>query len=56
MLLTPMLRLCWICDNPLDVDRCKTDEYGEVVHEACHLARLALEKEQLRLLKSGLAA
>jgi hypothetical protein len=36
---------CWICDKSVDVAKCNIDEYGEVVHEACYSARIALEKQ-----------
>ncbi len=35
--------LCWICDKPINVAKCNIDEYGEVVHETCYVARMALE-------------
>ena len=37
------IHLCWICGKPVDLATCKTDEYGEAVHEACYVARIALE-------------
>ena len=40
---TPILYLCWLCGEAVDLRTCKIDEYGETVHEACHTARLMLE-------------
>ena len=37
------IHLCSICDRPVDLRTCKTDEFGKAVHEACYTARLALE-------------
>lgn len=37
------IHLCQICNLPVDVATCKTDERGQVVHEACYVARLALD-------------
>ena len=36
--------ICWICAKNVDLNSCKIDEYGEAVHEACYVARIALEK------------
>lgn len=35
--------ICWICGKNVDLNSCKIDEYGEAVHEACYVARIALE-------------
>jgi len=35
---------CWLCGKPVSLEACKTDEYGQSVHERCYVARLALEK------------
>lgn len=43
---TQIIHLCWVCGKPVDVATCKTDEYGEAVHETCYIVRLALEREQ----------
>jgi nitroimidazol reductase NimA-like FMN-containing flavoprotein (pyridoxamine 5'-phosphate oxidase superfamily) len=37
--------VCWICGRVVVLDNCKTDEQGFAVHQACNLARLALNKE-----------
>jgi len=36
------IRLCRIYGNPVEIARCKIDEYGEAVHETCHTKRLAM--------------
>lgn len=41
-MVTSTIHLCWICNQPVDIATCKTDEQGQVVHEACYVARLAL--------------
>ena len=43
--------LCWICGHPVDLKTCKTDEYGNAVHEACYLARMRMNDEALRQLQ-----
>src|SRR5215472_11049585 len=40
---------CWICGNAVDLQTCKTDEYGMAVHENCYVAKLALSSETNRL-------
>jgi hypothetical protein len=42
-MLTPILHLCWLCSNTVDLRTCKIDEYGEAVHEACYTVRITLE-------------
>ena len=37
------VHICWLCGKPVDVAVCKTDEYGEAVHETCYTTRLAFE-------------
>ena len=39
-----LIPLCWICGKRVDLATCKTDEYGEAVHEACYTTRLVFEK------------
>lgn len=40
---TSMFHLCWLCGAAVDLRTCKIDEYGEAVHEACSVARIALK-------------
>lgn len=35
---------CWLCGRAVSLENCKTDEYGEAVHEECYVARIALER------------
>lgn len=37
------IHFCWICDKFVDITTCKIDEHGRAVHEACYIARIALE-------------
>ena len=37
--------VCWICGRAVVLEKCKTDEQGFAVHEACYVARLALDTE-----------
>jgi hypothetical protein len=34
---------CWICGNPVSLEYCKIDEYGQAVHENCYVAKIALQ-------------
>jgi len=40
--------VCWICGRAVVLENCQTDERGFAVHEACYLARLALDNEAKR--------
>jgi hypothetical protein len=40
---TPLQFKCSICDMPLDLRTCKTDDHGQAVHEECYVL-----KEQLK--------
>ncbi len=31
---------CAICGHPVELERCKTDEDGDAVHEDCYVAKL----------------
>ena len=44
------ISLCWICGHAVDLETCKTDEYGMAVHENCYVLKLALAKESKRLM------
>jgi hypothetical protein len=37
--------VCWICGRAVVLENFQTDEQGFAVHEACYLARLALDTE-----------
>jgi len=39
---------CWICGKAVDLNKCKTDEHGLPVHEACYVARITLKSEPKR--------
>ena len=53
-MLTPIFHLCWLCGEAVDLSTCKIDEYGETVHEACYVARLALESGTRKAMSSKL--
>jgi hypothetical protein len=36
---------CWICGKLVELERCKTDEHGNAVHERCYAAKMALSDE-----------
>lgn len=40
--------VCWICGKRVDLETCKTDEYGNAVHEECYAAKMKLENQQTR--------
>ena len=33
--------LCAICDSPVELERCKTNEHGHAVHDDCYVTRMA---------------
>lgn len=37
---------CVICGEPVDLERCKTDERGKAVHQSCHLADILRQSEK----------
>ena len=37
------IHICWICGNRVSLERCKTDEHGQAVHEDCYTVNLALQ-------------
>jgi len=44
---------CWICGRLIDLKTCKTDEYGNAVHESCCATRIrkmfvSKKKEKIR--------
>ena len=47
----PRSHVCWICGGDVPLEDCKTDEQGLAVHEACYVARLALDSESKRVSK-----
>lgn len=34
------LVFCVICENPVALESCKTDEDGDAVHEACYISKV----------------
>ena len=42
-MVTQSIHRCWLCGKDVDISTCKIDEYGEAVHAACYMVRLALE-------------
>ena len=32
---------CAICGRPVELERCKIDEYGGAVHDACYVAKVS---------------
>jgi hypothetical protein len=42
---------CVICQAPVELERCKIDEHGDAVHEACYVAKLA-RNSSLRLVRN----
>jgi len=46
---------CAICKAPVELERCKIDELGDAVHEACYIAKLA-QNSSLRLVRTKLDA
>ncbi len=52
--LSPMQSVsCVICKAPVELERCKVDEHGDAVHEACYVAKLA-RNGSLRLVRTKL--
>jgi len=41
----PSIKFCWICGRSVSLENGKTDEHGNIVHEACYAARLRLEHD-----------
>jgi hypothetical protein len=35
------LAYCVICEETVELERCKADEDGDAVHEACYVSKLA---------------
>jgi hypothetical protein len=33
---------CVICGKPVEIERCKTDEDGDAVHEKCYVGKVTL--------------
>jgi hypothetical protein len=44
----PRSSFCWICNQEVALENCKTDERGWTVHEDCYVARMKFEKESAR--------
>jgi len=42
ILMTGSVQFCWICGHAVDLNTCKTDEYGKAVHEPCYAAKIKL--------------
>jgi hypothetical protein len=36
---------CWICGKEVDLTKCKTDEHGLPVHEACYVVKTVLKSK-----------
>jgi hypothetical protein len=36
---------CVICGKAVELEHCKTDEYGDAVHDKCYIARMAQAKD-----------
>jgi hypothetical protein len=36
---------CSICSDPVCLETCKTDEYGQALHEECYVLKLCLKQE-----------
>lgn len=37
------IHLCWVCSKAVDLYKCKIDEHGSAVHQACNAAVIALQ-------------
>lgn len=37
-----LIHMCWVCGKDVDLKHCKTDEHGNIVHEPCYAAKIAL--------------
>ena len=35
------LAYCAICNKPVELERCKTDEAGDAVHEDCYVSKVS---------------
>ena len=35
------LACCVICNEPVELERCKTDEGGDAVHEHCYVSKVS---------------
>jgi len=43
--------LCFLCDNPVEIESDKTNEFGKAVHEECYIKQIqATQLRQLRIL------
>lgn len=42
------LPICCICDDPVLLERSKTDEYGQAVHEECYVLKVCSKVEVLK--------
>jgi hypothetical protein len=38
----PWLPTCVLCKNTVNLETCKTDEYGQAVHEDCYALKIAM--------------
>jgi hypothetical protein len=36
--------ICVLCDRPVDLETCNTDERGKFVHEHCYLRKIRLQQ------------
>ena len=41
----PLSHMCWICGKAVDIQNCKTDEHGSIVHKPCLLNLLLYFQE-----------
>jgi hypothetical protein len=42
--LGPKLPICPICNERVELESSKTDEYGKAIHEECYLIKLHAER------------
>ena len=45
-MVTKQFHFCWICGKDVYLEKAKTDEHGNVVHEMCYSVRMSLKQRQ----------
>jgi hypothetical protein len=40
----PELPACSICNEPVELETTKTDEYGKAIHEECYVVKVRLKR------------
>lgn len=45
------LTACGVCGEPVELESCKTNEYGKAVHQNCYIASI-LQAPRKKLLRS----